>query len=558
MLFGESYNPKVRKQAGVSPGSLRSGALRPGGIRLGVLTAAALLAITAAAGCGEARDKAPKASAPATSPGTAEGSKEDGPAKKPAPGLPAALTAQRLGWATCPPPSAAQGGGDAPGRSWQCVTMKAPLDYHKPDGETIDVALIRKKAIGPRRKQIGSLVFNFGGPGESGIALLPEYAEDYAELSTRYDLVSFDPRGVGNTATVTCGDESEQDPTRYAAACHRHSGKVLPYVGTSNTARDMDLMRRLLGEDKLHYFGFSYGTELGGVYAHLFPKSMGRAVFDAAVDPTEDQVQATLSQAKGFQLAFDHFAEYCADTYDNCPTGSNPKQATKRVGELLDTLEKKPATTNTGEDLGPELAVRGIANALYDGEDGWDFLMDALAEIRDQGTGNDLLDSAYAIVSETAPSRAGAPRRATPDETPAGNSVAARTAITCADSDQRLHPLDIDNKLREFEKASPLFGEFSAQPLYDCMHWPVDGERTSPDVSANGGAPILVIGNTGDPATPYPGSKHMAEELGKDVGVHLTVEGEGHTTYGYYDCVTRTVNAYLLDGKIPRSGTRCS
>ncbi|GDY76914.1 hypothetical protein SAV31267_063990 [Streptomyces avermitilis] len=211
------------------------------------------------------------------------------------------LSGQKLSWKDCPAPSESEGGGNAPsplpdGDEWQCATMKAPLDWAKPRGDTIDIALIRAKTSGEQSKRIGSLIFNFGGPGGSGVASLPAFGKDYEKLRTRYDLVSFDPRGVGRSAGVKCEDDAQldeyfqQDATpddtaeqknllantkTFNSACEKHSSRILPHVRTTDAARDMNLMRQVLGDTKLHYFGISYGTELGGVYAHLFPRASG-------------------------------------------------------------------------------------------------------------------------------------------------------------------------------------------------------------------------------------------------------------------------------------------
>ncbi|MFE4720824.1 alpha/beta fold hydrolase, partial [Streptomyces sp. NPDC056728] len=253
------------------------------------------------------------------------------------------LTSQTLNWKDCPAPSESEGGGPAPsplpgGAAWQCATMKAPLDWGKPKGDTIGIALIRAKSSGAEDKRIGSLIFNFGGPGGSGVTTLPAFGNDYAKLRTRYDLVSFDPRGVGRSDGVKCKNDQQLDKyfqqdampddaaetkefvgniTQFNDACERNSGKVIPHVATTDAARDMDLMRQVLGDDKLHYFGISYGTELGGVYAHLFPKNVGRAIFDGVVDPTENSEEGSLSQAKGFQLALDNYAKDCTSKVED-------------------------------------------------------------------------------------------------------------------------------------------------------------------------------------------------------------------------------------------------
>ncbi|MFP3988083.1 alpha/beta hydrolase [Streptomyces sp. E11-3] len=506
----------------------------PPSIRTG---AAALLAAALLAGCTSGSEK---------SEGSSTGSKTG------------ELATQQLKWSTCPAPSVAQGGGEAPGQAWDCATMKAPLDYEKPDGETIDVALIRKKATGSdKAERIGSLVFNFGGPGASGVATLPSAAEDYGTLNERYDLVSFDPRGVGESATVDCVDDKEIDedrasdegPPRTAAEeqealadnkesvaqCEKRSGKVLPYVRTTDTARDMDLMRQVLGDDKLNYFGISYGTELGGTYAHLFPKNVGRTVFDAVVNPTEGKVAKSLGQAKGFQLALDNYLK---------SPGPHAYPASEDISALLTRLKDEPLPTRDGRDLTYSSAFIGIAATLYS-EETWQYLTQGLTEVKTAGSGNMLLLLADAYNGRDQSGRY-------------DNSNEAGAAIRCADSSERLTIDDVKKHLPEFKQASPVFGEALAWSLVGCTDWPVKGERKTPEVSAEGAAPIVVIGNTGDPATPYEGAQKMADALGDGVGIHVTVNGEGHGTYGVNTCATKLVDRHLLDGKAPADGKTCS
>jgi pimeloyl-ACP methyl ester carboxylesterase len=517
--------------------------------------AAGLLAtavvVAAGAGCDvlESSGSGPSASTK----GGAATHRVEAKATNPPPGLPAAFTTgQRLDWSACPAPFAAQGDGAAPGDGWECATMKAPLDYRRPGRGTIDVAMIRKRATGPEQKRIGSLLLNFGGPGRSGIIGLPTYAADYAPLGERYDLVSFDPRGVGGTAPVNCGDKKFEG----GDACKKHSGGLLPYVGTAQTARDLDLMRYLLGDEKLNYFGVSYGTELGGVYAHLFPKNVGRLVLEAPVDPTQDRLQGNISQVKAVQLAFDRFARHCANTYDDCPTGIDPEQADQRVIELLDKLKKAPAPTDGDEKLDGDLAAHAIANYLDLGEEGWGPLVTALNEVMERGTGSKLLQKAY----DQAPGArvrpwAGVSARG---ESSGGNGVSAFVAITCADSNVRPGFTEAENMIKRTKAASPIFGEAWSAIVYLCYDWPFKGERATPDVRADGAPPILVVANTGDPTTPYPGAKRMVGELGKEVGVLLTVRAEGHGSYPYNRCATRVVDTYLLDGTTPGHGATCS
>jgi pimeloyl-ACP methyl ester carboxylesterase len=480
------------------------------------------------------------------------------------------LTAQKLNWKDCPAPSPAEGGGDSPsplpnGGEWQCATMRAPLNWDKPEGDTIKLALIRARASGAARERIGSLIFNFGGPGASGVATLPSFGKDYEQLRTRYDLVSFDPRGVGRSAPVQCENDVQLDAyfqqdtspddaaerTEYLDntrefndACEENSEKVLPHVRTTDAARDMDLMREVLGDDTLHYFGISYGTELGGVYAHLFPRKVGRAVFDAVVDPTQDPEQGMLGQARGFQLALDNFAADCAAKTGGCEIGGSAQDVKDRISALLKGLDTRPITGLPPRKLTQGAAVNGILQALYSKEL-WQFLTQALQQAYD-GDGSDLM-----VLSDSLNGRS--------DTGEYSNIVAANVAINCADDRPRYTSEYVEGKLPEFRAASNLFGDTLAWSLLGCADWAVTGATDHPDVSAPGAAPILVVGNTGDPATPYEGARKMVDALGEGVGVELTYKGQGHGAYNSKDrCVQAAVNGYLLDGKVPPAGTVCS
>ncbi|MGW0840796.1 alpha/beta fold hydrolase [Streptomyces sp. NPDC002787] len=507
---------------------------------LAVTALAALLSLSAA-GCGD----------------EAEGRGED-------------LAAQKLSWETCEAPSASQGGGAAPsplpdGDVWQCSTMKAPLDWDEPEGDTISLALIRARSSGTGDQRIGSLVFNFGGPGLSGVKTIPSFGEDYAKLRTRYDLVSFDPRGVGRSAGITCEDYEELDKyfqqdgtpddaaerTRFLdttktfnSACEKNSGKTLPYVRTTDAARDMDLMRQVLGDDKLHYVGFSYGTELGGVYAHLFPGNVGRAVFDAVVDPTQTAEQGSLGQAKGFQLALDNYARDCVSKAEDCPVGDTEQGVQDRITKLLDDLDTKPINGVFPRDLTQSEATNGIAQALYS-QDLWPYLTEGLKQAYD-GDGRLLM-----LLSDSLNGRS--------ENGEYSNITAANVAINCADDRPRHTTEDVEARLAEFRAASPVFGEWLAWSMLSCTDWAVAGAADHPDVRAPGSAPILVIGNTGDPATPYGGARRMVEALGPGVGVELTYKGQGHGAYRSGNaCVRTAVDDYLLSGKVPKAGTVCS
>ncbi|GAQ55862.1 alpha/beta hydrolase [Streptomyces acidiscabies] len=468
----------------------------------------------------------------------------------PASGLPTRLTGQKLDWRRCT-------GSSAPGGAWQCATMKAPLDWSKPKGRMIDVALVRTKSSGSADERIGSLLFNFGGPGGSGVDSLPSFAPDYTALRERYDLVSFDPRGVGRSEGVRCRDDKEiaaaetvdatpdtpaeeraffQDADSFGQGCEKAAGELMAHVSTTDTARDMDLMRQVLGDAKTYYFGVSYGTELGGVYAHLFPKNVGRLVLDAVVDPAADAVGHARNQAQGFQLALDNYLK---------STGQDPEEGTRKIADLLERLDANPLSASSGRRLTQTLAVTGIVTPLYS-ESAWPSLTRALEKAQD-GDGSGLLVLADAYNERDSSGRY-------------GTSSHSQRVISCLDDKQRPTADETRKVLPEFERISPVFGPYLAWDSAGwCHDWPVAGQYETPEVSAAGAAPILLVGNTGDPATPYEGARKMADELGEKVGVLLTWKGEGHGAYGSgSDCVDSTVDAYLLDGTVPRDGKVCS
>ncbi|WP_110946161.1 alpha/beta hydrolase [Streptomyces avicenniae] len=487
--------------------------------------------------------------------------------------LPDSLTGQRLDWSACPSTDPAQGPETSPtplpdGAAWECATLTAPLDYTDPEGDTIDLAMIRARTDAKGERRLGSLLFNFGGPGGSGVATLPAFGRDYAELNKRYDLVSFDPRGVGDSEGVQCLDDrgldaffaADADPRTarerreftdrlkdFARGCEERSGDLLPHLTTTATARDMDLMREVLGDRKLHYFGISYGTELGGVYAHLFPRRVGRALLDAVVDPTGDSEQGALGQARGFQLALGSYLDHCTQD-DDCPLGGDKDEAEDRLGRFLDRLRDHPLRTQDpeGRELTQSLAWNGIAQSLYS-EDFWPYLTQGL----DDALSGDARDGTVLL------SLGDSMNGRNPDGT-YSTLQSSLTAINCADSKARYSVDHVRDRLDQFEDASAVFGPPMAWGMLSCTYWPVRGRHDHPDVEAKGSAPILLIGTTGDPATPFEGTEHMKDALGDDVAVELTYEGEGHGAYNSgNDCVRDKANAYLLDGRVPDDGTTC-
>ncbi|MFJ8072978.1 alpha/beta hydrolase [Streptomyces sp. NPDC096176] len=527
-------------------------------VRVAALAATTLLVAGSATGCGggdEGTVNDGKGGAPSASPDPTPDANRTHDGSQAA--LPAALTGQKLDWKTCEAPTKARGSyAKAPGGQWQCATLEAPLDYREPTGETIGIALIRSKAEGPG-KRIGSLLFNFGGPGGSGVAALPGAAQRFDSLHSRYDLVGFDPRGVAESSAVVCRGDAEtvkslaldstpdtpaelksymDDSVAFGQGCAKRSGGIIPHVGTANAARDMDLIRQVLGDEKLHYLGFSYGTELGGVYAHLFPKNVGRLVLDAVVDPSADYAGHSRNQTRGFQRALENYFE---------SRGISARNGTESIVKLLAELDRKPLPTDDGRPLTEGLALTGIIQPLYS-QDSWAHLTEAL-EAAEGGDGTGLL-----LMADVYNDR--------DDKGHYGTQNHSQRAISCADAKGRVSPAEVRSRhLAEFTEISPVFGPYLAWDLAGwCANWPVPGESETPEVSAEGAAPILVIGTTGDPATPYEGARKMADELGAGVGVLITNKGEGHGAYGTGRCVTEIVDAYLLDGEVPQNGRTCT
>ncbi|MGX1541738.1 alpha/beta hydrolase [Streptomyces adustus] len=509
--------------------------------------AAALLVVGCSSGSSSDNDKNDTGTSGAT---TSSGpSSSDASAKTPA--LPASLTSQKVAWGPCK----ATADSPAPGDDWQCARLKTPLDWAKPEGRTIDLAIIRSKARGGDR--IGSLLFNFGGPGGSGVSTMPSYASIVSALHERYDLVSWDPRGVGASGGVRCRGDRQiqaaeaidvtpdtpaeeqayfQDATDFGQGCKKAAGDLMAHVSTTDTARDMDLMRQVLGDAKMHYFGISYGTELGGVYAHLFPGNVGRLILDAVVDPSADTVGHAENQTRGFQRALNDYLE---------STGQDPQKGTRKIADLLARIDSAPLPTSSGRKLTQSLAITGIVLPLYS-EAGWPSLTSALKEAQ-RGDGTGLLGLADGYNERDGSGHY-------------GTTTHSQRLISCLDDKQRPTLEETKKRLSEFERISPVFGDFLGWDTAGwCHDWPVAGQYDTPEVSAPGAAPILVVGNTGDPATPYEGARRMADELGKGVGVVLTWKGEGHGAYGSgSDCVDSTVNAYLLKGTVPKDGKTCS
>ena len=430
---------------------------------------------------------------------------------------------------------------------FECSAVAVPLDHLNPDGQVFELALIRKTGT----QDLPPLLINPGGPGASGVAYVRDSFESLGteKLRSNFQLIGFDPRGVGESAPVICSDldlkdqvyyeesgfplGSEQDLEvskdlleRFAASC-QESGFDVSYFNTQQAARDMDVIRSALGVEKLNYLGFSYGTELGATYIALFPERVGRFVLDGAVDPTLSSGESTVSQVEGFDKAF---RTYLADCLAQavCPFAGTVDDALKRVDELLSDLQTTKLSSQYDREVGLTVALYGIFAALYS-QASWTYLTQAFEEAF-QGDGSTLLLLADFYNDKD------------PDGGYLSNINEANTAINCAD--ERVAPEDFAMVKQAALDASQVFGKYFAYPELGCLGWPQGKSMVEIDYTVDLEVGPLVIGTTGDPATPYQQAVSLAKLL--NGATLLTFQGEGHTAYGSDTCVNDYVENYLL------------
>ena len=435
------------------------------------------------------------------------------------------------------------------GGEYECAEILAPLDYANPSDQAITLALAKKAAT--KSPKLGTLFVNPGGPGASGRNLVTYFNSTGLE---QYDILGWDPRGTNASTPVTCFDDkatdafaaldsSPDDPAEtdalligtaeFARSCWKNSGRLLQHISTVETVRDLDLMRALVGDDRLTFLGYSYGTQIGSYYADLFPQRVGRLVLDAAVDITDDD---TVIQAMGFDLALGNFATWCAR--QGCSLGSSKEAVLKTTTDFLDRLDAKPLAVDD-RVLTQSMAVSGIASYMYGGIPSWKLLANDLKAAID-GRGTRLLKA-----SDSLNDRA--------QDGTYGSLFYSFPAIGCADSHDE-GVVEAERRWVEDQKKAPVFGKYFG-PGFTCPLWPASSTiQFKP--TGSGAAPIVVVGATGDPATPYQNAVTMAQQL--ESGVLVTYEGEGHGTFGGKSaCVDRLVIAYLTAGTVPTDGIKC-
>jgi pimeloyl-ACP methyl ester carboxylesterase len=432
-----------------------------------------------------------------------------------------------------------------------------PLDYSKPHGQTIGVAVIRKVTSGTSR---GSLIVNPGGPGESGLEFLSQAAGAFAPLVDHYDLVSFDPRGVGQSHPVRCLTSAQLDtfidtdpaPTtpaqlaaivaqakQFANACFAKNGSFLSHVGTIDQARDMDVLRAALGDPKLTYYGGSYGTYLGAKYAQLFPTRIRAMVLDGALDPNTGATEQNRVQANGFQTDLHDFLADCVSR-SSCPLGSSVPAELATLHGIEASVTRHPIAVG-GRSLGAGEFFEGLAQGLYS-PTLWPQLAEAI-HAATQGSGSAILQFADALLHRDS-------------DGSYTNLIESNLAIDCVD---RPSPRTVSAYVTAAKAAattSPDFGAAIEFGLLPCAFWKVPPVESPHPVQAPGSPTILVIGTTKDPATPYVWAQSLAKQLSK--GVLLTFRGDGHTAGLRGDsCVDAAIHDYIDSLVAPAAGTSC-
>ncbi|WP_439376964.1 alpha/beta hydrolase [Amycolatopsis lexingtonensis] len=477
---------------------------------------------------------------------------------------------QSLSWADCAPYATSEDSRSAfQAKDVQCARLTVPLDYAKPAGDTITLGLLRHKAS-DAGSRIGALVVNPGGPGASGMVAAAGLVKPATSsgLAKRFDLVGFDPRGIGaSQPAIHCLTDSERDADRaddsetdgspsgvlkqeaqekdFAAKCAQRTDDgagMLANVGTRDVVKDLDVLRSVLGDEKLTYLGYSYGTRIGSAYAEAFPKNVRGMILDGAVDPEQDAVESLVAQGQGFGTAFTEFAKWCAAQQD-CALGGDANAAVKAFQDLVRPLIDFPVPVGDGRKLSYEDATTGVIQALYQ-ESLWDTLNSGLNELKQQRGAT--LEKLADIYNE----------RDTDGRY--GTTQDAFTAIRCVDDPRVTDPAVILKAQEEYVKVAPFLddGRPASAARDACAFWPVPNTSEPHVPNVEGLAKTLVISTTNDPATPYQAGVNLAKGL---KGALLTFEGTQHTVFLQgVKCVDEAGVDYLVDGTVPPDGTRCS
>ena len=448
------------------------------------------------------------------------------------------------------------------------TTVTVPLDWDDPAGATIEIAVARHRASEPR----GSLLMNPGGPGGSGFDFVLNAAAYVVtpDVLAAYDLIGFDPRGVNNSSAVVCyTDDDDKDELLYGTfendygteawideltvreldwidACVENTGDLLGNLDAASVARDMDVIRAVLGDEKLSYLGYSYGTYLGAVYAELFPEKVGRMVLDGAVDPLVGDLEALATQMAGFESAYRAFLDFCFDS-GNCPFSGGVESAMQQTENLMLSVDGRGLESNDGRVLDTATVGTGLINNLY-AEFLWPGLVQMLADLK-AGDAQSTFDSADDYNSRNFGGFYD------------GNGYEIYTAVTCNEGTLGTDGVTPLEGLAVIAERAPYLGFATALDDYvaldvTCSNWPFPVAELPSEFDAAGAPPILVVGTTNDPATPYAQAVSLAAQL--ESGVLVTYRGEGHTIYAQgVACVDDTIDAYFLNGTVPSADPMC-
>ncbi|MDQ0729440.1 alpha/beta hydrolase [Arthrobacter sp. B1I2] len=444
---------------------------------------------------------------------------------------------------------------------FQCAKVTVPMDYANPAGETIQLAALRASSTG---KKTGSLLVNPGGPGASGYDFVKDAAGTHFSAAVRnaYDLVGFDPRGVKRSSPVTCMTDAERDAARakiyaletdaglaaaladnkeIAAQCAAQTGPVLAHIDTVSAAKDLDVLRAVVNDSKLNFLGYSYGTFLGSTYASLFPDNVGRMVLDGALDPSITNEELTSGQARAFEKAIHAYVASC-QKQSNCPLSGGVESGVQQIRDLINAVQQTPRTAKDGRLVNATTLVSGLITPLYN-DQSWPALTQAL----EAALSGDV--SLMLRLADLGADRA-------PDGSYTSNSALAFNAINCLDYPMVSDPTSMRAEEKRLEQDSPTLGYFFAYGGTTCADWPYKNVRTPAPVEYSGDSPIVVIGTTGDPATPVDWAASLRKQLGN--AALLTWRGEGHTAYGRANsCLENSVDSYLVSGKLPADNTIC-
>ncbi|NBO35409.1 MAG: alpha/beta hydrolase [Actinobacteria bacterium] len=447
---------------------------------------------------------------------------------------------QQLEWSGC--------NGD-----FECTTFNVPIDYANPANGALQISVIRKPASG---SSLGSLILNPGGPGGSGIEYT-SYA-DYVVSDTlreNFDIVGFDPRGVGQSTPVECLSDEQTDEyikldgspdnqteidqaqamsELFAKSCATNSPDIYKFLDTVSATKDIDILRALLGDEKLNWLGKSYGTFLGATYADLFPDRVGRMLLDGAIDPTLSNEQLSYGQALGFELALERFVDDCA-TRSDCPLSASGEAGVSEISNLLIELDANPVTLDDGRIFSQAMGTLGVLGSLYDKVNGWPELRTNLS----QALAGDFSGLATSVDFYTGRQSDGSFK---------DNSNDAINAVNCLDRPDRATTAKTEALASEWEKVAPNFGAYLAWSNLSCTYWQTEATGSPKKIIAPGTPTILVVGTVNDPATPYQWAQALASQLSK--GVLLTLDGDGHTAYYQgSNCIDEVVDAYFLTGE---------